>query len=88
MFELANKAYSLYVSHDSGEKAKLLRMMCSNFSVDGLTVTPAYRYPFDLIFKRPRRENGRGGGIRTPDPLLPKQMRYQTALRPDTLIFP
>ena len=25
---------------------------------------------------------GRGGGIRTPDPLLPKQMRYQTALRP------
>jgi hypothetical protein len=29
---------------------------------------------------------GRGGGIRTPDPLLPKQMRYQTALRPDASI--
>jgi hypothetical protein len=28
--------------------------------------------------------NGRGGEIRTPDPLLPKQMRYQAALRPDT----
>ena len=28
---------------------------------------------------------GRGGGIRTPDPLLPKQMRYQAAPRPDTL---
>ena len=28
--------------------------------------------------------NGRGGGIRTHDPLLPKQMRYQAALRPDT----
>ncbi len=26
---------------------------------------------------------GRGGGIRTRDPLLPKQMRYQAALRPD-----
>ena len=26
---------------------------------------------------------GRGGGIRTPGPLLPKQMRYQAALRPD-----
>ena len=26
---------------------------------------------------------GRGGGIRTPDPLVPNQMRYQTALRPD-----
>ena len=29
--------------------------------------------------------NGRGGGIRTRDPLLPKQMRYQAALRPDYL---
>jgi hypothetical protein len=29
-------------------------------------------------------QNGRGGGIRTPDPLLPKQMRYQAALRPDS----
>jgi hypothetical protein len=28
--------------------------------------------------------NGRGGGIRTPDPLVPNQMRYQTALRPDS----
>ena len=30
--------------------------------------------------------NGRGGGIRTPDPLLPKQMRYQATLRPDSTI--
>ena len=28
-------------------------------------------------------ETGRGGGIRTHDPLLPKQMRYQAALRPE-----
>ena len=28
-------------------------------------------------------ENGRGDRIRTCDPLLPKQMRYQTALLPD-----
>jgi hypothetical protein len=32
--------------------------------------------------------NGRGGGIRTPDPLLPKQMRYQATLRPDRSIVP
>jgi hypothetical protein len=31
--------------------------------------------------------DGRGGGIRTRDPLLPKQMRYQAALRPDNLVF-
>ena len=29
-------------------------------------------------------DNGRGDTIRTYDPLLPKQMRYQTALRPDS----
>lgn len=29
------------------------------------------------------REDGRGGGIRTPDNLLPKQVRYQAALHPD-----
>ncbi len=28
-------------------------------------------------------KNGRGERIRTSDPLLPKQMRYQAALRPD-----
>ena len=27
---------------------------------------------------------GRSGEIRTPDPLLPKQVRYQAALRSDT----
>ena len=30
--------------------------------------------------------NGRGRGIRTPDILLPKQARYQTALYPEILI--
>ena len=31
------------------------------------------------------RNIGRGGEIRTPDILLPKQARYQTALHPVTL---
>ncbi len=31
--------------------------------------------------------NGRGGGIRTRDPLLPKQVRYQTAPRPDSSLL-
>jgi hypothetical protein len=29
---------------------------------------------------QPRHINGRSRGIRTPDTLLPKQVRYQTAL--------
>jgi hypothetical protein len=34
-----------------------------------------------------RKVNGRGGGIRTHDPLLPKQMRYRAALRPEPQII-
>ena len=30
--------------------------------------------------------NGRGGEIRTHDPLRPRQVRYQAALRPDILL--
>jgi hypothetical protein len=33
---------------------------------------------------RKSEENGRGTGIRTPDPLLPKQVLYQAELCPDT----
>jgi site-specific DNA recombinase len=71
LFELANKAYLLYVSQDSGEKAKLLRMMCSNFSVDGVSVTPTYRYPFDLIFRRAKSKEWSGredSNLRPPGP--------------------
>ena len=60
VFELANKAYFLYFSQDSTEKAKLLRMMCSNFSVDATSTTPTYRYPFDIIFKRAKLEKWSG----------------------------
>jgi len=52
LFELTNKAYLLYVSQNPVEKAKLLRMLCSNFSVDSVSVTPTYRKPFDMIFER------------------------------------
>jgi len=51
IFELANKAYSLYVSQNPAEKAKLLRMLFSNCSVDAVSVTPTYRKPFDMISK-------------------------------------
>tara|TARA_Y100001935_G_scaffold149309_1_gene123292 strand:+ start:2228 stop:2557 length:330 start_codon:yes stop_codon:yes gene_type:complete len=39
------------------------------------------RFTFNMLLLL--RKIGRGGRIRTADPLLPKQMRYQTALRPD-----
>ena len=32
--------------------------------------------------------NGRSGGIRTPGPLVPNQMRYQAALHSDEVFYP
>jgi site-specific DNA recombinase len=52
ILELANKAYSLYLTQPPAEKAKLLRIVLSNCKVDALSVYPTYRKPFDLIFKR------------------------------------
>jgi site-specific DNA recombinase len=71
VLELANKAYFLYVTQDSAEKAKLLRMLCWNFSVDDASVTPAYKYPFDAIFKRAKTNEWSGRedlNLRPPGP--------------------
>jgi hypothetical protein len=44
----------------------------------GLEGRCSIRLSYGRFFK-----TGRGGEIRTPDPLLPKQLRYQAALHPD-----
>ncbi len=52
ILELANRAYFLYVKQPPEEKAKLLKMVLSNCSIDAVSVYPTYRKPFDLIFER------------------------------------
>ena len=71
MLELANDAHFLYLAMDSAEKAKLLRTLCWNFSVDDASVTPAYRYPFDVISIRAARKEWSGRedlNLRPPGP--------------------
>jgi hypothetical protein len=78
ILELANKAYSLYISQDSTEKARLLRMLFSNCSVGALSVTPAYGKPFDMIFERAKLQkwSGRlGSNARTGEP-VEKMLSY------------
>jgi hypothetical protein len=60
IFELANKAYYLYFTMDTAERANLLRMLFSNFSVDAVSVTPTYRKPFDMIYPRTKLEEWSG----------------------------
>jgi chorismate mutase len=60
IFELANSAYFLYVAQNPFEKAKLLRMLVSNYSVDAVSAYPTYRKPFDMIAKRAQKEEWSG----------------------------
>ena len=62
ILELANKAYFLYVKQTPKEKAKLLRMVLSNCSVDAVSLYPTYRKPFDLIFERAKNKEWRARG--------------------------
>ena len=52
IFELANKAHALYVSHAPLEKGKLLQVLFSNCLIDADHVMPIFREPFDMIFKK------------------------------------
>ncbi len=47
--ELAQGAYSLYVSQNPAEQGKLLRKLLSNCSIKDLTLYPTYRKPFNFI---------------------------------------
>lgn len=52
ILELANKASFLYVSQTDAEKAKLLKMVVSNCTIDAVSVYPTYRKPFQMILER------------------------------------
>ncbi len=54
--ELANKAYLLYKTQKPAEQGRLLKMVLSNCSTNGVSLTPTYRKPFDMIFRRAKKK--------------------------------
>jgi hypothetical protein len=82
ILELANKAYSLYLRQNPTEQAELLRMVLLNCSVDSVSVWPAYKKPFDLIFQRVKNKEWSGRedlNLRPPGP-EPDSSTYRTLL--------
>ena len=59
ILELANKACLLYKTRNAAEQGKLLRMVVSNCSTDGVNLYPTYRKPFDVIARRAKRKEWR-----------------------------
>src|SRR5713226_8914532 len=70
--ELANKAYSLYLTQNPAEQAKLLQMVLLNCSINGASIYPTYRKPFDMIFQRAKNEEWSGRADLNCRPLAPQ----------------
>jgi len=71
IFELANKAHYLYLTRNAAERGELLKSVLLNCATDGVSLTPTYRKPFDLIFQRARNEQWSGRedlNLRPPGP--------------------
>jgi len=50
-FELSQLLYPLYVNTNFEKKAKIIKILTSNCSINDLTLYPTYRKPFDTIVK-------------------------------------
>ncbi len=72
IFELANKAYSLYLTRNAAEQGQLLRMLLLNCATDGANLWPTYRKPFDLIAQRAKNEEWSGRADLNCRPLAPQ----------------
>ena len=72
VFELANRAHFLYLARNSEERGQLLKMVLLNCATDGVTLTPAYRKPFDMIFRRAKNEEWSGRADLNCRPLAPQ----------------
>ncbi len=72
VFELANKAHSLYLARNSAERGELLKSVLLNCATDGVSLWPAYRRPFDLIFQRAKTEDWSGRADLNCRPLAPQ----------------
>ncbi len=71
ILELAEKAYFLYLTRKPAEQAELLKKVLLNCSLDGISLYPTYRKPFDMIAKRAKFEEWSGredSNLRPPGP--------------------
>jgi len=55
--ELSKSLYLQYVTANPGEKAKMLKLVASNYTLSDVSICPTYRKPFDKIAKGLSRPN-------------------------------
>lgn len=62
-FELSQCLEDKWLSADIAEKRQLLKIVCLNFFLDGVSLVPEMRKPFDVLAKRPSVSTHRGDRI-------------------------
>ena len=70
-FELAQKAHSMYLTQKPSEQAELLKLVLLNCAVDGTSIYPEYKMPFNLIAQRSKNQEWSGRedlNLRPPGP--------------------
>ena len=55
--ELSKSLYPQYVRENLEEKAKILKLVVSNYTLNNISICPTYRKPFDIIAKGLSRSN-------------------------------
>jgi hypothetical protein len=62
-FELSQTLRSKWVEADYAAKRRILEIICLNFSLDGVTLVPTMRKPFDMLAEGLDLKNSRGDRI-------------------------
>lgn len=63
VFELSQSLQEKWLTADCQEKRQILEMVCLNFSLDGVTLVPTMRKPFDVLAKGLLVQSSRGDRI-------------------------
>lgn len=79
-FELSQTLESKWVGADYGAKRQILEIMCSNFSLDGVTLCYTVNKPFDALLNSGDWKESGEGGIRTHEELTPPHEFQSCAL--------
>ena len=75
VFELSQDLRAKWLTADYAAKRRILEITCLNFSLDGVTLVPAMRKPFDMLAEGLDLKNSRGDWIRTSDLYVPNDHR-------------
>jgi len=63
VFELSQTLATKWVAADIPEKRLLLEIVCLNWTLDGVSLSPTMRKPFDLLAEGLLVSSSRGEGI-------------------------